>query len=302
MEIKAKSSVHAKFKLVVHSVQDDKVTKETGWFNNLVLDSGLERMSAGTWINRCCVGTGNSTPVVSQTALDGFLASTTTTQATTSSVQTTATPYYSSVTVTWRFSAGSATGNISEVGLGWSNTTLWNRSLIKDSSGEATTITVLSDEYLDVVSEIRVYPSETYSGSFDLKDASGSVISSHTVSGSPFLYPPTSVFNQISSYQLEVYSGVKNDSPTTSPTTGLGTTFTVTTTYPTPTKVQSVFTIPLTACNGTHQSFRIPATGLLCNGGSAQTSYKFQITPTITKTSSQVMTYTFTIEWGRYTE
>lgn len=302
MEIKTQSSVHARFKLMVRSVNDDEITKETGWFNNLVLDSGLARMSVGTWIDRCCVGTGNSTPVVSQTALDGFLSATTTQQSSTSSVQTTTTPYYNSVTITWRFSAGSATGNISEVGLGWSNTTLWNRSLIKDSSGEATTITVLSDEYLDVVSEVRQYPSTSYSGSFDLTDGSGNVISNHTVSGSPYITTPTNSFNKITSYQLVIYSGVKNDSPTVSPTTQVGATQTVTTKYPTTTSVQSVFTVPLTTANGSHQSLLIPATGLFCTAGGFQSSYKFQISPAITKTSSQVMTYTFTIEWGRYTE
>lgn len=302
MEIKTQSSVHAKFKLVVRSVSNDKITKETGWFNNLVLDTGLARMSVGRWIDRCCVGTGNSNPVTTQVSLDGFLSATSTQIANSSSAQTTNSPYYSSVTTTWRFSAGSATGNISEVGLGWSNTDLWNRSLIKDSSGEPTTITVLSDEYLDVVSEIRQYPSLSYSGSFELKNGNGEVVSTHSVSGSPFLGSPLNSFNQIIPYQISIYSGVKNDSPTVSPTTQLGTVSSKTTTYPTTTSVQSVFTIGLTDCNGSHQSFLIPATGLFTGTGGTQCAYKFQISPAITKSSSQVMTYTFTIEWGRYTE
>jgi hypothetical protein len=72
--------------------------------------------------------------------------------------------------VTWRFGEGIAAGNIAEVGLGWGNATLWNRARIKDAQGKPTVITVFADEYLDVVSEIRVYPAQSLEGSFNLLD------------------------------------------------------------------------------------------------------------------------------------
>lgn len=300
MQLNAHSAVHAKFKLVVRSAQNDQITKQTDWFNNLVLDAGLARMSSGTWIDRCCVGTGNSTPVVSQTALDKFLASTTTKQSTSKSIQTTTSPYYHSVIITWRFGEGAAAGNISEVGLGWGNTTLWNRALIKDANGNATTITVLSDEYLDVVSEIRHYPSMSYSGSFKLLDGSGNVVSTHTVTGSPYMATPIDIFGQISPNSISIYSGVKNDAVITAPTTALGSATTVARTYPTTTSVQVLATLELTEANGTHQSFLINAAGLFSGPSGYQNAYKFQISPTITKASTQKMTYTFTLSWGRY--
>lgn len=295
MQVNMHSQIGARFKLVAHK-GDGVPTKETEWFNNIVLDAGLARMSVGTWIDRCCVGTGNTTPAVTQTALASFLASTTSINATTTSIQTSATPYYRSVTITWRFSMGVAAGNISEVGMGWANTNLWNRALVLDANGNPTTITVLSDEYLDVVAEIREYPTLSTTGSFNLVDKAGAIKSTHSYTGSPLMLSASATFAKITSTIFAVYSGVKNDSVISNPTTQIGTTSTSTVTYPTSTSTQAIWTLALATANGTHQSFLLQMDGL---AGSFY--YKFQISPTITKTSAQIMTYTTTMTWGRYT-
>ena len=302
MQLQAHSKVGARFKLIVRKASDDSIARETDWFHNLVLDTGLNRMSVGTWIDRCCVGTGNSTPVVTQVALDSFLASTTTQQSSSEGVQTTTSPYYRWAKVTWRFGQGVAAGNISEVGLGWGNSNLWNRALIKDANGNPTTITVLSDEYLDVVSEIRDYPTLSSSGSFNLLDKTGAIINTYTVLGSPYLQQSSTTFQKIGADYLYVYSGVKNDAVTSAPTTQVGSSVTsLSITYPTSTSMQVVANLALTAVNGTHQSFMLSIYGILGNNGGYTGKYKFQISPPITKTSSQTMTYTFTMSWGRYT-
>lgn len=193
MNFNTECGVGAVLKLIVRKVDTDEIVRETPEFRNIVLTTGLERMAVDTWIDRCCVGTGNSTPVASQVALDNFLASTTTAAAgvsDTGGIQVTTAPYYWFGRRTWRFAVGVATGNISEIGLGWGNTTLWNRALVKDIAGNPTTITVLADEYLDVVSEVRVYPQES-TGSFNLVDKMGAVISTHSYVTQPFLYSAT---------------------------------------------------------------------------------------------------------------
>ncbi|OTG58868.1 hypothetical protein B9T36_11055 [Acinetobacter sp. ANC 4204] len=295
MQVNMHSQIGARFKLIAHK-GDGVATKETEWFNNIVLDTGLARMSVGTWISRCCVGTGNTTPAVTQTALASFLASTTSINSTSTELQTTTTPYYRGVTLTWRFSEGVAAGNISEVGMGWGNTTLWNRALVLDANGNPTTITVLSDEYLDVVAEIREYPTLSTTGSFTLVDKLGATLSTHTYTGSTYMIAPSATFAQITSGGLIIYSGVKNDSVTASPTTSVGTVTGGSDSYPTSTSIQTVYTCALATANGTHQSFRVQMSGLL---GSFY--YKFQISPTITKTSTQIMAYTAAMTWGRYT-
>ncbi|WP_218955173.1 MULTISPECIES: hypothetical protein, partial [unclassified Acinetobacter] len=195
MKICIKNQVGARFKLIARKA-DLSISKESAWGHNKVLDTGLDRMSAGTWIDRCCVGAGNSTPLNSQVALDNLIASTTTIFAT-ELIKNTVTPYYYGVRLTWRFAQGVAAGNLSEVGLGWGNANLWNRSLIKDSSGEPTTITVLADEFLDVVSEIRIYLPETISGSFNLTDKDNVVLSSHNFIGIPVIMNPYGIFSKV---------------------------------------------------------------------------------------------------------
>lgn len=306
MNMELNTQVGALFKLVAHK-GDGIPTRETEWFHNIVLDTGLVRMGVGTWIDRCCVGTGNSTPAVTQTALDTFKASTTTKNTSSTAFQTTTSPYYVSATVRWRFGEGVAAGNISEVGLGWGNSNLWNRALIKDSSGNPTTITVLSDEYLDVISEIRIYPTSSYSGAFNLLDKTGAVVSNHTVTGYPLfgnVANTSALFEKFTfsgSYPALFYTGTISSSPTTG---GSGTEtssgFTYVDSNPTTTSVQRVVTVPLGIANLVHQSFICIPTGAF-SSGSYGWGYKFQISPTITKTNSQVMTYTFTMSWGRYT-
>ena len=80
MNLEMNNEVGARFKLVARKASTEEITRETDWFQNIVLDTGLARMSVGVYIDRCCVGTGNSTPVATQTQLDTFKASTTTTQ------------------------------------------------------------------------------------------------------------------------------------------------------------------------------------------------------------------------------
>lgn len=303
MQFNIDNKVGARFKLIVHK-GDGVPTRETEWFKNLVLDTGLTRMSVGEWVNRCCVGSGNITPEASQVGLSSFVSSTTMIQSSANGVVTTS-PAYIWGRRTWRFGQGVAAGNLSEVGLGWSDSSLWNRALIKDINGNPTTITVLSDEYLDVVSEVRMYPVESFSGSFNLLDKNGLIISNHTYTGKPYLYSTgfiaydqvslTGAFANSGAYNIGIYSGNMGESITSLPT---GTTYETTGATITRSSNKCVLTsnINLNSANGTHLSFAVFNSGF----GQRQTGYQFQITPPITKTSAQTMTYICEYSWGRY--
>jgi hypothetical protein len=83
-------------------------------------------------------------------------------------------PYFGSRTFTWRFSEGQAAGNLSEVGVGNSSTNvdgtdLWSRARIQ-VGGVDGTITVESDEWLDVVYQVRAFPGVLIdaTGNFDI--------------------------------------------------------------------------------------------------------------------------------------
>lgn len=132
------------------------------WFPNLITNGGLNLIgTSSAWLQFCRVGTGSTAPANTDTNLASFLAETSTNQSTTSAAQSSA-PYYGSITKVYRFGAGVAAGNLAEVGIAdqavaSSTDVLFSRALILDSSGDPTTITVLSDEFLDVTYQLRVY-------------------------------------------------------------------------------------------------------------------------------------------------
>lgn len=302
MNVQINNSVGARFKLVARKASTEEITRETEWFKNIVLDTGLNQMGIGTWLDRVRVGSGNSVPVVSQTQLDSTIASTNTLLSGSSSVlkQTTTLPYYIAAKRTYRFSEGVAAGNVSEVGCGWgTGSDLWNRALVKDLNGDPTTITVLSDEFLDVIVEVRYYPTQSFSGSFNLLNKTGQIVSNHTYTGLPHFAESTDiVFGQVTGGRATFYSGSMND-VNTIPSSSLGAVGAIST-YPASRTLTCTSEIPLTISNGSiktvHQLFRIIA----ATGTTAWSGYKFEIAPPIVKTDLMVLSFTLSVSWNRY--
>ena len=306
MNLQVRNEIGALFKLVSRKASDDSISNESDWFHNDILDSGLARMSVGTWIDRVCVGTSN-TPVnvATQTGLQAFLVSTTTTQGgdATGSDTNPSAPYWW-VRRTYRFGEGVAAGNLAEVGLGWSNENTWNRALIRDQNGNPVIFPVLSDEYLDIVSEIRIYPTPSYSGNVNFRDKIGNIISSHTVTGLPLMIAQTFNANKITIGRTAITSGgfsvFSTDirSMTQKPLTSLSTASVLKSTTYGANSVTEANSIALSIGNGVHRSIYI-ATSLMAVGNSNGCGYQFQIDPPITKTAEMELTYTFTMSWGR---
>lgn len=296
MNVQINNSVGARFKLVARKASTEEITRETEWFKNIVLDTGLNQMSVGTWIERVRVGSGNSTPVASQTQLDNTIASTNTIQDPGSvTKQTTTSPYYVAAKRTYRFAEGVAAGNISEVGCGWgTGLALWNRALVKDLNGNPTTITVLSDEFLDVIVEVRYYPTQSFSGSFNLLNKTGQIVSSHTYTGLPQFDESTNIsFSKVTGASTVLYSGSMNN-VTTTPTSTLGS-VNSTSTYPSPKTLTCTTSIPLITANGSIKTILQFFSTIASGSG-----YKFEIAPPIVKTNQMVLSFTFSISWNRY--
>src|SRR5690606_22222525 len=152
MKLNLHANVAGRYKLIKHKVREDGTlynTEIVADFPNLITDSGLDLLAAGSLnsvVGKCWVGSGNSAPSVTDTALESEIASTT--NATSSSFANNSGPpdYYSYAVKVFRFSTGVAAGNISEVGVGATNNTLFSRALVLDSEGNPTSITVLADE------------------------------------------------------------------------------------------------------------------------------------------------------------
>jgi hypothetical protein len=155
---------HVGFKGIFHLKFTNVKTGESREleFNNLILNSGLDRMAAGTFIAGCVLGSASSTPVATDTSIASILGSSITLQASgLGTANTSTTPYWCSYYWTYRFIEGVATGNISQVAMAYGSvsagTALFSLALVKDSGGTPITITKLADEVLDVTYILQLY-------------------------------------------------------------------------------------------------------------------------------------------------
>lgn len=308
MNFGVQMGVGAIFELVVRKADTHEIVRRTPRFKNIVLDSGIARMFVGSYLTRCCVGTGSSTPVATQTQLDNFLASTTAGHGGIDYGRNIKTlPYYAWARFTYRFAAGTINNNISEVGLGWANNALWNRALIKDAQGQPTTITVMADEYLDVICEVRNYLTADFSGSFNLLDKHGAVVSTHSYVGKPFidLYQfYLSNYIKIGSLYLSAQDMV-NSFDWGSFNEDLGSVSGMVSSR-NETSMQIKYTVPLDRANGNHRTLAVKVSVLGSADPNSYTKppmgFKIQINPPIPKNNTQEITYTFSVNVSRYEE
>lgn len=133
------------------------------WFANLITDIGMNLLgSAGSAQDNlayCRIGVGNTNPAYTDQALVSQTGYTNTVgSGGASGLSADGTYIYRRVSK--RFAAGTISGvNLAEVGMSYAGTgnNLFSRSLLKDISGNPTTITLLPDEVLDVIYELRQY-------------------------------------------------------------------------------------------------------------------------------------------------
>lgn len=145
------------------------------WFDNIITNNGLDWVGntapAGAAyggrpimnaVAACRVGSGSTPAAATDTGLVSHIAGTSTQQANLTGHQTATAPQYNWYRRTFRFSTGVAAGNLSEVGIFTALTggICWSRALI-EAAGVPTTITILSDETLDVIYELRLYVTQT---------------------------------------------------------------------------------------------------------------------------------------------
>lgn len=312
MLIKSEFKVGARFKLIVRKKNED-ICKETPWFNNLVLDSGLNAMgnpATNNLISHICVGSGNSAPNISQTVLDNPVARTNIVNGNDQvGANTSVMPYFYYCRRNFRFNVGAAAGNLSEIGLGDYLGSLFNRTLIKDSGGNPTTITVLSDEILDVLVELRVYPALNFSGSFNLLNKLGEVVSTHTYTGNAIIYVPAITwelmpvrvdFTLMSARVIQNSVSPSNVSyPNDSGAIQKG----MSQTRPNQRKLSISFLLGLNDGNSwNHKGFIAPIGNLLSKSDSSGLiGYKWDIDPPIPKNANKTLRYSFELDWDRYT-
>jgi hypothetical protein len=277
---------------------------ELARFPNLITNAGLDRMAENQdWMTWCQVGSGSTAPAVTDGAMANRIAGTSTLGVNVSGSQSSA-PYFTWRRNTYRFAQGVATGNLSEVGIGWlSAGGLLSRALILDGGGLPTTITIQADESLDVTYEFRMYPKVT--------DNTGSVTLGGNIGGVyNWTFRAANVTsNTAASWSIAIFGTRMNRAPDNGSfiffTNGA---IAAVTGQPSGTTGASAFSVAAYSAGSYQLAFTMTA-GLsdsnLAGGISACylstgiPAFQIGFSPSIPKTSNDILSLVFTHSWGR---
>lgn len=282
-------------------------------FDNLITDGGLNRLGTtaqqvgGTNSSHFQIGSGNTAPAVTDTALASWLAGSNT-SAVGAQVDTyfAGPPDYAEFSGLRRFAEGVGTGTIAEVGVGWAASgSLFSRALVVDGIGTPTTIEKLADDILDVEYFYRTYPpQDDVIGTINISGSSydyvgrAAHVNSVTVSAGPWSssYHLSNAFSatQACSVAETNVLGARTAAPTGRVSSG--------TNPPMLAYVDNslqrdcTFNFSLSEANfasglGAVCPFRRPSWD--------QPKYQFAFTPKIPKDNTKVLSLTFRQSWGR---
>lgn len=283
-------------------IRPDGSCRHESTFSNLILTQGLNRLGTGGFGGYVQVGSGSTAPLVTDTGMQSFVASTTSGILSEGGVQAAA-PYYGWARRTYRFAEGVAAGNLSEVGIGWAlGSNLFSRALIKDSFGDPTTITVLSDEILDVTYEIRLY-APTTDVTFDV-DITGSgthncVLRSAAVTSGGWACDNLFGVGAAYAFYCDPYNGsigTITQNPSGSGTTGPSATFEPYSNNSLKRVMSFVWDLGTANLAGGYKSLSFNSRGYSTLG-----QYQIELTPNIMKDETKRLTLNFEISWARHT-
>jgi hypothetical protein len=307
-----KYKVRGRLRLVVKG-EDGKICTDTGWFDNLITNQGLDmisgylppyNLSVDTICSSVAVGTGTTTPTFTDTQLTSPLTYTGIEDSSGIGSYVVGPPAYWSRVVTYSFATGAVVGNIAEVGVGnvvgssGTFVSLFNHQLII-VSGSPGTISVTSTDQLSVYFELDMYlnttdtsysfvmNSVTYSGIYRIANI-GTVPSfcqyaGYSDSGAGFEQPNFIAYNGSIGAITTVPSGTA--SSTQSGTRGTYTNGTYT--------LAMTSSMSLSQCN---VSGGISAFTFETHHG----IYQFSCSPPLPKTTLSTIVLNWAVSWARY--
>ena len=298
LELKVPTRYVGHFKL--EAVGLDGRVRPLAEFDNLITTLGADMLggvNSGSIFQTVAVGSGNTAPALTDTALQTLVASTSTGGPASPVLSNSgSSPYYGITTVQLQFAIGAAAGNLSEVGIGFSATQLFSRALILDGLGSPTTITVLSTEALYVTYTLRQY--------VPLTDVTGNV----TLNAIVYAYTLRAM-NAAATCAWAIFNG--GDNPTLNSATAYSGAIGAITGSPAGTASNASSTSTSAYTTGSFVRAATATWGLTSGNvggigavstiwGSSQSRGDYQIgfSPVIPKDSSHILTLNFQMSWA----
>lgn len=313
MMVNVETKVAGRFKVGVIR-HNGEYEDRSGWFDNLIVDGGLNLLGNGTAsaaTQYCGAGSGSVAPANGQTGLISPLGSRSGAGTVVTSTSGGTPVWFQSLTRVYTFAIGAVVGNVAELGTFTlaSGGVMFSRALIKDGSGNPTTISVLADEQLVVTYELRKYPPAA--------DVTGTV--SVTVDGTPTNYNYTLRAANVDKTSAQSYwlasNGFANGSELYAAYAFETQTLGATTAAPSGTSSSSSsgtvsgysagsFYRDATPTWNTGAGNFASGIGTIAFGGFGFSAnvvgYQISFTPRLPKTNIKTMSLTFRFSWGRY--
>jgi hypothetical protein len=171
-----KQRCSARFKL--RAMKGNIIMRESAWCPNIIVNGAFDYWFQNTTnigIMGFVAGAGTSTPQPTDTALQSFLGGGGLVEETWITRNTTVSPRSFTLGVRIRGGEGAVVGNVAEIalcrgttGIPNNSSPIFNRARVVDEMGNPTTITVLSDEFLEVIYEITLYAIEGATGTLTI--------------------------------------------------------------------------------------------------------------------------------------
>jgi hypothetical protein len=175
IEIPVQLNLHGRYHVQLIDAATHNV-KTTLTFENVITNAGLNAIGDGSYtsglettgLQFLAVGSGSTTPDITNTTLVNEVTRTSSNGGIASEVGSSASPEYSFLKVTRVFTTAQANANLTELGFVSAGGVLFNRALFKDSLGNPTTIRKTPSDLLQITYELRMTgPQTDVTGTFD---------------------------------------------------------------------------------------------------------------------------------------
>lgn len=297
------------FRLVVRGPSGD-VKRDTGWFSNLITNQGLDWFGVAPTsslydpLAYCFVGTGNTPPTFTDTTLTAPLTPAAGRTHSTSSYLSGTPPYYSFL-ATYQWAQGDIIANLAEVGVGSvlsppnGSPIVFNHALIVDANGNPTTLSVLSTDTLSISYELRLYLNTTdtnysliiggvtYSGIYRLANLNTPAFIPYTI---PSTNGGSDPFIQYFSGAIGPITGIPSGPGPSGNPTQISWTFS--------TYTKGSYTIQMTSNIPANSQGAINVTAITLH--TLLGMWQFSVSPSWNRLSTQNISTTWALSWGRY--